>query len=118
MAHTIYDIARAAGVSKSTVSRALNNKSNISDEARERVLLAVQQLNYQPSKLARALSAGFDAIMVVSRSTKTTVNNPFFSGIIQAISTKAEEENFDVILQTSKNSEEELKKCITKIKGE
>ncbi|SFF04861.1 transcriptional regulator, LacI family [Bacillus sp. OV194] len=117
MAHTIYDIARAAGVSKSTVSRALNNKSNISDEARERVLLAVQQLNYQPSKLARALSAGFDAIMVVSRSTKTTVNNPFFSGIIQAISTKAEEENFDVILQTSKNSEEELEKCITKIKG-
>ncbi|PLR77383.1 LacI family transcriptional regulator [Bacillus sp. V3-13] len=116
MVHTIYDIARVAKVSKSTVSRVLNNQSNISAEARERVLDAIKQLNYQPSKLARALSSGFDAIMVVSRPTKTTANNPFFPEIIHTISTKAEEENFDVILQTSKNSKDELEKCISKIK--
>ncbi|WP_223594384.1 LacI family DNA-binding transcriptional regulator [Neobacillus bataviensis] len=114
--HTIYDIARVANVSKSTVSRVLNNQSNISEEARERVLKAIEELNYQPSKLARALSTGFDAIMVVSRSAKTTANNPFFSEIIHRISSKAEEENFDVIIQTSRNSKDELEKCITKIK--
>lgn len=116
MNHTIYDIARVAEVSKSTVSRVLNNQTNISEEARERVLKAIEKLNYQPSKIARALSSGFDAIMVVMRSTKTTANNPFFSEMIHRISTKAEEENFDLILQTSKNTKDELEKCITKIK--
>ncbi|MEY8731520.1 LacI family DNA-binding transcriptional regulator [Peribacillus frigoritolerans] len=116
LGHTIYDIARVAMVSKSTVSRVLNNQSNISVESRERVLKAIEQLNYQPSKLARGLSSGFDAIMVLSRSAKTTENNPFFSEIIHAISTNAEDENFDVILQTAKNSQDELQKCIRKIK--
>lgn len=116
LGHTIYDIARVANVSKSTVSRVLNNQKNISEEARVRVLKAIEELNYQPSKLARALSSGFDAIMVVSRSAKTTANNPFFSEIIHTISNNAEEENFDVILQTSQNGQDELEKCIIKIK--
>ncbi|MEH6993474.1 LacI family DNA-binding transcriptional regulator [Neobacillus drentensis] len=117
MGYTIYDIARAANVSKSTVSRVLNNQNNISEDARKRVIKAIEELNYQPSKLARALSSSFDAIMVVSRSAKTTTNNPFFSEILQTVAEKAEEENFDVILQTAKNSRDELEKCITKIKG-
>lgn len=118
MSLTIYDIARVAKVSKSTVSRVLNKQTNISPEARERVLKAIEELNYQPNKLARALtSSGFDAIMVIStRSTKTTAGNPFFSEVIHAITAKAEQEGFDVILQTSKNSQEDLQKCINKIK--
>ena len=118
MSPTIYDIARVAGVSKSTVSRVLNKQTNISPEAREKVLKAIEELNYQPNKLARALtSSGFDAIMVIStRSTKTTAGNPFFSDVLHAITAKAEEEGFDVILQTSKSSEEDLQKCVGKIK--
>ena len=66
MSPTIYDIARVAGVSKSTVSRVLNKQTNISPEAREKVLRAIEELQYQPNKLARALtSSGFDAIMVI-----------------------------------------------------
>lgn len=64
MSPTIYDIAVVAGVSKSTVSRVLNKQTNISPEAREKVLRAIEELQYQPNKLARALtSSGFDAIM-------------------------------------------------------
>ncbi|POU77200.1 LacI family transcriptional regulator [Leclercia sp. LSNIH6] len=118
MSPTIYDIARVAGVSKSTVSRVLNKQTNISPEAREKVLKAIAELNYQPNKLARALtSSGFDAIMVIStRSTKTTAGNPFFSDVLHAITAKAEQEGFDVILQTSKSSEDDLLKCENKIK--
>ncbi|MFE7083700.1 LacI family DNA-binding transcriptional regulator [Priestia megaterium] len=116
LVHTIYDIARVANVSKSTVSRVLNNQSNISENARQRVLNAIEELNYQPSKLARGLSNGFDAIMIVSRSSSTTNHNPFFSEVIHTISKRAENENFDVILQTSKNGKDEFDKCITKIK--
>ncbi|PGZ93040.1 LacI family DNA-binding transcriptional regulator [Bacillus sp. AFS029533] len=118
MGPTIYDIARVANVSKSTVSRVLNNKDNISEESRNRVMKAIEELNYQPNKLARALtSSGFDAILVMSRSTKTTAGNTFFSEIIHSISTRSEVENFDVIIQTSKNSKDELEKCIEKIRG-
>lgn len=115
MAPTIYDIARVANVSKSTVSRVLNNQQNISAEARERVLSAIKELNYHPNKLARSLSKGFDAILVISRSSATIVDNPFFSEILNSISRKAEEEHFDVILQTSQHNQDELKKCIKKI---
>ncbi|EGT5680228.1 LacI family DNA-binding transcriptional regulator [Cronobacter turicensis] len=117
MSPTIYDIARVAKVSKSTVSRVLNNQTNISDAARERVLKAIEELHYQPNKMARALtSSGFDAIMVIStRSTKTTAGNPFFSEVLHAIMARAEETGFDVILQTSRNSEDDLQKCLTRI---
>ncbi|MBC1371496.1 LacI family transcriptional regulator [Listeria booriae] len=118
MGATIYDIARLAGVSKSTVSRVLNNQANISPDSKKRVLAAIEELEYRPSKLARALtSSGFDAIMVISnRPTKTTAGNPFFSEIIHSISAIAEDQNFDLILQTSRNTADELEKCITKIK--
>lgn len=118
MSPTIYDIARVAGVSKSTVSRVLNKQTNISPEAREKVLRAIDELQYQPNKLARALtSSGFDAIMVIStRSAKTTAGNPFFSEVLHVITASAEEEGFDVILQTSRNTEDDLQKCESKIK--
>ncbi|WP_250217615.1 helix-turn-helix transcriptional regulator, partial [Escherichia coli] len=78
---TIYDIARVAGVSKSTVSRVLNKQTNISPEAREKVLRAIEELQYQPNKLARALtSSGFEAIMeICTSSTKITAGKPLFS---------------------------------------
>lgn len=118
MSPTIYDIARVAGVSKSTVSRVLNKQTNISPEAREKVLHAIDELQYQPNKLARALTtSGFDAIMVIStRSAKTTTGNPFFSEVLHTITAKAEEEGFDVILQTSRSTENDLQKCESKIK--
>ncbi|WP_312946943.1 LacI family DNA-binding transcriptional regulator [Superficieibacter sp.] len=118
MSPTIYDIARVSGVSKSTVSRVLNKQTNISPEARDKVLRAIEQLNYQPNKLARALtSSGFDAIMVIStRSAKTTAGNPFFQEVLHAITAKAEDEGFDVILQTSHSSADDLQKCESKIR--
>lgn len=117
MSPTIYDIARVASVSKSTVSRVLNKKTNISPQARDKVLKAMSELNYHPNKAARALtSSGFDAIMVIyTRPTKTTAGNPYFSEALHAITAKAEEEGFDVILQTSLSPADELQKCESKI---
>ncbi|TVY07987.1 LacI family DNA-binding transcriptional regulator [Paenibacillus cremeus] len=114
---TIYDIASHAKVSKSTVSRVLNGKTNISDESRKRILEAIKELNYQPNKLARALTnSGFDAILVISRPSNTTAGNPFFSEVIQSIASYAENEDFDVIIQTSRNTKEVMEKCLSKIR--
>ena len=53
---TLADIAREVGVSKMTVSRAINNHPLISPDTRERVLQVARRLNYQPNQFARALA--------------------------------------------------------------
>lgn len=56
MATTLADIARKLGVSKMTVSRAINNHPEVSDETRARILETAQKLNYRPNQYARALT--------------------------------------------------------------
>jgi len=53
--YTIRDIASRAGVSKSTVSRVITGKGFASQEAREKVLKAIEELKYKPNGLARAM---------------------------------------------------------------
>ncbi|NHB93337.1 trehalose operon repressor TreR [Photorhabdus cinerea] len=66
---TIKDIARLANVSKSTVSRVLNNESSVSSQVRERVEAIIHQNNFIPSKSARAMRVKSDKIiaLIVSR---------------------------------------------------
>ncbi|MET3806361.1 LacI family transcriptional regulator [Nakamurella sp. UYEF19] len=56
MAVTSHDVARLAGVSQPTVSRALRQDSQVSAATRERVRIAAEQLGYVPSELGRSLS--------------------------------------------------------------
>lgn len=117
MKPNIYDIAKQAGVSKSTVSRVLNNQTNISEKSKQKVLQAIADLDYKPSRIARSLTgAAFNAILALThRTSETTQGNPFFSDVIQAISAVSEKKEFDLILQTSKTQEDELAKVQSKI---
>jgi len=53
---TIYEVAQAAGVSRQTVSRVLNDRPDVSPETRKRIKEIIEQLGYQPSAIARSLS--------------------------------------------------------------
>ena len=55
---TLNDVAAQAGVSYMTVSRVVNNKGEISEKTRQRVLQAIQELGYRPNVVARSLAAG------------------------------------------------------------
>ena len=55
---TIYDVAKAAGVGAGTVSRVLNNSTQVSPETQEKVLAAIRELGFRRSKVARQLSTG------------------------------------------------------------
>ncbi len=90
---TIKDVAKLAGVSIGTVSRALNNARGMSQETRERVLFSAKRLKYQPNLQARGLVGGRpNAIGIVIPQTQEIVfSNPFFAEILLGISKKARE---------------------------
>jgi DNA-binding LacI/PurR family transcriptional regulator len=52
---TIKQVAKVAGVSTQTVSRVINDRPDVAPETRERIQMAIDELGYQPSALARSL---------------------------------------------------------------
>ncbi|MDE1937512.1 MAG: LacI family DNA-binding transcriptional regulator [Alphaproteobacteria bacterium] len=58
---TIYDVARRARVSKTTVSRVVNGEANVREETRDAVLKAVRALQFRPNKAARSLASAAEA---------------------------------------------------------
>lgn len=79
---TIKDIARLCGVSVSTVSRVLNDRPDVNEENRRRVLEVIESSNYIPNNTARDLvKTKSDAIGLVVRG----VSNPFYTDIIRAV---------------------------------
>jgi len=92
---TIKDIARIANVSHTTVARALNNKSRIRNETKEKILSIAKELNYQPNFIARSL---------VMKRTKTlglvitTIANPFYTELALGIETTARGLGYNIIL--------------------
>ncbi len=102
------DVARAAGVSRMTVSRALKKNSPVSRETRERILEVVRQMNYVPDQMAGSLTtkrSGFVAVLVPS------LNNLHFAETVQALTEALEKIGQQVLLgytDYSKQREEEL----------
>ncbi|MFC5907127.1 LacI family DNA-binding transcriptional regulator [Streptacidiphilus monticola] len=89
------DVAALAGVSSQTVSRVANNRSNVDEATRQRVLSAMQLLGYQPNSAARALATGrFGMIGVISFSLSAHGN----SRTLQAISEVARISGYSVNL--------------------
>ncbi len=76
---TIKDVARACGVSTQTVSRVLNNRSDVSDSTREKVRTIMEQMGYQPSSLARGMRGRNNTLGVIIsglryKGVSTTLN--------------------------------------------
>ena len=102
---TIKDIAKAANVSYSTVSRALSGSPEISAETRKRILQLCKEMNYTANTVARAM---------VMKSTKllglilTDVNNPFMSELAYHIDRQARARGYNIILcNSSRNPDQE-----------
>lgn len=97
---TSYDVARAAGVSQTTVSFVLNDveAANISDETRQRVLVAAEQLGYVPNAAARALGRGRTQTIGI---VITTLSDPFIGSLVQTVESAARDHGYDLILASS-----------------
>lgn len=84
---TIEEVASAAGVSRSTVSRVVNGSTAVSPEALEAVRRAISDLNYVPNRAARSLaSRQTHAIaLIVPEDTTRFFGDPFFAAIVSGI---------------------------------
>ncbi|MEV6118663.1 LacI family DNA-binding transcriptional regulator [Streptomyces sp. NPDC052109] len=103
---TIHDVARAAGVSRQTVSRALNDKGEIDHSTKQRVLDAALALGYRPSRFARGLVRQ-DTISV--GLVIPDLLNPFFTEVAAAALEAARAHGWHVVVyDTADSGEEEL----------
>ncbi|MBX3048896.1 MAG: LacI family DNA-binding transcriptional regulator [Anaerolineales bacterium] len=84
---TIEEIAKKAGVSRSTVSRVINNDPNVNEQTRERVLQVVTSNNYVPNRAARKLAGGRTGIigLVIPTGVSRLFVEPFFPILIQSV---------------------------------
>lgn len=92
---TLADVALEAGVSPQTVSRAINDKGEISSDTKERILEIAQRLGFRPNNIARSL---------VKQQTTTLgivipdITNPFFSEIVRGVEDCARAHSYNVFL--------------------
>ena len=109
---TIYDVARAAGVSIASVSRVLNGQRNPRQETRERVLAAVAELGFVPDGAARALSARLKEVVgvIVRRPGWADMDEDLFADeaeslqypdlINRGIEAAAQRRGFDLLIRS------------------
>jgi DNA-binding LacI/PurR family transcriptional regulator len=100
---SIKDIARAAKVSHSTVSRALSDSPLVSDETKTRIQRLAHEMGYSPDAQARGLVMGRTQTI---GTVVTTITDPFIAEIVQAVEETAHDHGYTVILSSS-NAEPE-----------
>lgn len=92
---TVHDVARRAGVSASTVSHVINGTRRVSAGTRQRVLQAMDELHYQPNRLAQSLRSRRTHTLGVILPNSA---NPFFAQVLLGIEAAAYDSGYNVIL--------------------
>ena len=97
---TLEEIAKLSGVSRSTVSRVINNDPNVRDDTRARVWEIVRKLNYQPNAAARGLAAGRTRVLglVIPTGVAALFTDPYFPILIQGVTSACNAHDHSVML--------------------
>ncbi|WP_223877709.1 LacI family DNA-binding transcriptional regulator [Histidinibacterium aquaticum] len=95
---TIIDIARLSGVSKSTVSRVLSGAESVSEDAREKVMAAVQTSGFRRNDLARSLRSGRTGMIGL---VIPDIANPFWADVARGAQDAAADENVSLLIFNS-----------------
>ena len=100
MASTLEEVARLAGVSRSTVSRVINDHPSVRSETRERVWQAIRKSGYQPHALARSLVTNRTQIigMVIPEAVTTLFTDPFFPILLRGATEACNEHGYQMML--------------------
>ncbi|HAF70985.1 MAG: Transcriptional regulator, LacI family [Acetothermia bacterium 64_32] len=106
---TMRDVAREAGVSVNTVSRALAGKPDVSPQTRAKVLEVAERLGYRPNKLARGLRSNktFTLGVIV-----TDIANPFFAELVKGVEETARKNGYSILLEDTSEDPKKEEKAI------
>ncbi|SOD63941.1 transcriptional regulator, LacI family [Streptomyces zhaozhouensis] len=107
---TMQDIALRAGVTKAAVSFALNGRPGVSEATRGRVLAIAEELGWQPSSAARALSDGRAGAfgLVIDRPAHTLGREPYFMQLISGIQTELATDTTPLLLTMAEDQAAEI----------
>lgn len=106
----IKDVAKRAGVSVSTVSNVLNNKKNVGEETRDRILKLCEELSYKPNPAGKGLKSGKTNTILFNFSD---FDRSFYLKIINGISDYVNDNDFDLIICTDKSCEKYMNNTLT-----
>ncbi len=106
----IKDIAKAAGVSISTVSNVLNGKKNVGDKTRDRIMSICKEMSYYPNTAGKALKSGKSNTILFNFSD---FDRSFYLKIINGISDYVNDNEFDLIICTDKSCEKYMRSNLT-----
>lgn len=95
---TIYDIAKEAGVSASTVSRVLTNNANVRKEKKDKIQNIIDKYDFKPNALAKGLSDTKSKIIGIIAAD---VRNPYYAEVFVACESAAREAGYTVLLCNS-----------------
>jgi len=97
---SLEDIARLSGVSRSTVSRVINNQPYVSEKNRARVLRVIDEQNYQPNLAARALASQRSKVIgvLIPHDVADLFTDPFFPTLLKGITTASNTLGYGVTL--------------------
>ncbi len=101
---TIQQVAQHLGLAKGTVSRALNNYSDISSDTRDRILAAVDELGYRPSSTARRLKSGrVETVGIVLPVSTSHISDPFLAEFLDGVSEALGRHDMDLLVTTARD---------------
>lgn len=99
---TLSDVAKVAGVSESTVSRALNDSSLVNEKTRERIKKIASDMDFRINTLARSLrtqkSQTIAVVLVVSSIDDQSASDPFLLSLLGVIADELSKRNYDLLL--------------------
>lgn len=106
---TIYDIAKEAQVSSSTVSRVLMGRGGVGEEKKERVMAVVRKYNFRPNALARGLANARSNIIGVMA---VDICNPYYGALFVECEKAARQAGYTVVLSNSNDRDRDI--CLLK----
>ena len=109
---TIYEVAKASGVSLATVSRVINKHDNVTPETKARFEASIQRLGYKPSGLAQALATNKSTYIGV---VIPSANYVYIANVLNGINEVAKEKGFSVILLVTSHKQKDALKMSEKV---
>ena len=109
---TIVDVAAAAGVSMSTVSRVIREHPDVGNDTRERVLAQIEELGYRPSTLARALASGRSQTIGLLVSD---IANPFYPRLAKAIERECRKHHYSLVICNTDDAVQETVEYVQRL---